>query len=69
MSLPFDITYNDKAKQDINSSLCEAVDCSFKATEKIDISAGKFGTISLYLCSKCIGIFQKQKKNDDFSIR
>ena len=33
--------------------LCEAADCYDAATEEIEISAGKFGTISLNLCHQC----------------
>ena len=65
MSLPFNIApNNDKEKQDINS-ICEALSCSSKATEKIEVKVGIYGTISLILCNKCINIFQKQQKNVD----
>jgi hypothetical protein len=34
--------------------ICEAVDCYEAATEAIVVSAGKFGTICLSLCYKCM---------------
>ena len=40
-----------------NNVICEAVECSEYATEIIDITAGKFGTLSLSLCKKCVGKF------------
>ena len=38
--------------------VCQAVDCEEKATHRIEITAGKFGTIVLSVCSKCVGKFQ-----------
>ncbi len=40
-----------------NKETCNAFGCSKGATEKIDVSAGTFGTISLSLCSLCIKKF------------
>jgi hypothetical protein len=33
--------------------ICEAVDCYQAATKSIITSAGKFGTLTLYLCHEC----------------
>lgn len=33
--------------------MCEAIDCYETATETIIVPAGKFGTITLYLCNEC----------------
>jgi hypothetical protein len=44
--------------KDVNKEICNAFGCSEKATEKINLSAGKFGEISLNLCDKCIKKFQ-----------
>ena len=33
--------------------ICEAVDCYDAATEEIEVSAGRFGTITLHLCHEC----------------
>lgn len=37
--------------------ICEAVDCYETATEKVEISAGKFGIITLDLCHECLPKF------------
>jgi hypothetical protein len=43
--------------------MCDVVDCYQSATETIVVSAGKFGTINLDLCSKCaMTKFQKTAK-------
>jgi hypothetical protein len=39
--------------------ICEAADCEQLATEQIDVSAGKFGTVKLFVCPKCVGKFQE----------
>ena len=44
--------------KDINKEICNAFGCSKNATEKIKVSAGTFGAISLNLCSTCIKKFQ-----------
>ena len=48
----------------IKNILCDAVSCYAKATEKISISAGKFGKIDLFVCDKCIEIFKGKSKVD-----
>ena len=50
---------NIKSKK-INKEICNAFGCSNYATEKINVSAGKFGTISLNLCNNCITLFKKE---------
>jgi len=40
-----------------NKIVCEAIDCLSFATKEIKVSAGKFGFITLNVCSKCIDIF------------
>ena len=47
------ITDNKIAKE-VNKQICEALDCSNKATDEISLNVGKFGTISLFLCKECI---------------
>jgi hypothetical protein len=37
---------------------CDAADCEGIGTNEIKINAGKFGTISLFVCTSCIGKFQ-----------
>lgn len=41
----------------IKNTICEAFECYENATEKIDLNAGKFGTISLLVCINCVGKF------------
>jgi hypothetical protein len=38
--------------------LCYRFGCSNKSSEKIKVSAGTFGTITLKLCNKCLDFFQ-----------
>jgi hypothetical protein len=41
------------------NKLCEAVDCSVEATEQIEVSAGKYGPISLFVCVNCKKFFEE----------
>jgi hypothetical protein len=43
--------------------ICEAINCSNQATEKINIDAGKLGIITFNLCSSCVKKFQLHKEN------
>jgi hypothetical protein len=43
--------------------ICEAVDCNDIGTERIDLSAGKFGVIELLVCSNCVLKFKEDEKN------
>lgn len=49
---------------------CNAINCFRKATESINVDAGKFGTISLLLCKSCLTIFdiknEKLNQSDCF---
>jgi hypothetical protein len=40
-----------------NKRICEAVDCECEATEQVEISAGKHGFITLFVCNNCISKF------------
>ena len=51
---------NNIISKEINKDICNAFGCSQDATEKINVSAGKFGTISLSLCNNCITLFKKE---------
>ncbi|WP_415311077.1 hypothetical protein [Candidatus Nitrosocosmicus sp. FF01] len=45
-------------EQRLNKNICcEAIFCDFEATEKISLSAGKFGTLEFFVCKKCIDKF------------
>jgi hypothetical protein len=43
-----------------HDKFCYAFGCSNEASEKINVSAGTFGTITLNLCTKCVKIFQER---------
>jgi hypothetical protein len=60
MSNNFPTTINNKKELDNKDirNICNAFDCSNRAIETIDVKAGKFGIISLSLCSICIRKFQ-----------
>ncbi len=45
-----------------NKENCNAFGCSKGATEKINVNAGIFGTISLSLCSMCVKKFSNGNK-------
>lgn len=52
----------DKLDNNLNRDIiCYAFGCQDKSTEKIKVSAGTFGTITLNLCSKCVNVFQESK--------
>ncbi len=44
-------------------NMCYRFGCSNRPSEKINVSAGTFGTITLKLCSKCVDFF----KNNNIS--
>ncbi|ALI36858.1 hypothetical protein NMY3_02668 [Candidatus Nitrosocosmicus oleophilus] len=46
--------------------ICNGFGCINKQTEKIEVRAGTFGTILLYLCDECITKFQPFQKNSGF---
>jgi len=37
---------------------CDGYGCDEKATREIKVDAGKFGTLTLFLCTNCIGKFE-----------
>ncbi len=43
-------------KPTIKRLICKAINCSLEATERIDVNAAKYGTISLNVFSRCISI-------------
>ena len=40
-----------------NNCICEAVECREQASQKIEVKVGNMGTVTLYLCSSCVGKF------------
>ena len=51
--------------KEINKEICNCFGCSNNATEKINVSAGTFGTISLDLCNNCVRKFVPIKDGED----
>jgi hypothetical protein len=47
-------TYDQLINQRIT---CNAVDCEEKGSIEIKVSAGKFGTLKLFVCPNCVGKF------------
>ena len=43
--------------KEINKEICNAFGCSDKATEEVNVDAGKFGTITLHICKNCSSKF------------
>jgi hypothetical protein len=52
---------SSKEGQKKNKNICDAFGCASEATEKLGVSAGKFGTITLSLCSRCVTIFKRSE--------
>jgi hypothetical protein len=46
--------------KETNKQICHGFGCQEKAIAKIDVSAGKYGTITLDLCDSCMKLFQKK---------
>lgn len=40
--------------------ICEAVNCSSKASVQIQVKAGQLGSISLSLCNDCVSKFKDE---------
>lgn len=47
--------------QDFDSNICEAIDCNAKAVQTLEVNAGIYGQIILFLCSSCIDKFKESK--------
>ena len=39
---------------------CDALNCNSEAVEKIQLSAGIYGTLLFNVCKNCIGIFKRE---------
>jgi transposase-like protein len=48
-------TYDQLLNQRI---ACNAVGCPEKGSIEIHVKAGKFGTVTLFVCPNCVGKFQ-----------
>lgn len=43
------------------NEICEAIDCNLKAIKKIEVNAGSYGKIPVFLCNKCIVKFSEER--------
>jgi hypothetical protein len=51
-----------------NKDICNAFGCSNHAEKEVNVNAGRFGIISLNVCSKCVDIFKNENVSDYKSI-
>lgn len=50
-----DQTYSQLVEERIK---CDAAGCDSAGVNEIKVKAGKFGTVTLYVCPNCVGKFQ-----------
>jgi hypothetical protein len=43
--------------------ICDSLSCEAEGTEQIEVSAGKHGSISLFLCKGCVSKFLEDDNN------
>ena len=46
-----------------DEKLCDAFSCDAKATEQIQVSAGRYGTIDILVCKSCVSKFLEDDYN------
>jgi hypothetical protein len=51
--------YTDSTAEQVNTQICDAANCKNKATEKIEVGAGKYGYLTLFVCRNCTSKFQE----------
>ncbi len=49
-----DETYDDLVRQRVK---CDAAGCEAAGINEIKVPAGRFGTVTLFVCENCVGIF------------
>lgn len=49
------------ASKDFDNSICEAIDCNAKAGKTIEVNAGTYGVLKIFLCTNCIDKFKEDK--------
>jgi hypothetical protein len=54
----FTDTTSSSAHESVCYNVCDGFGCNEKATREINVDAGKFGTLTLFLCADCIGKFE-----------
>ncbi len=52
---------NQDTTQQTTKVICNAFGCWDKATEKVNVEAGKFGLITLQVCKNCLSKFHKKQ--------
>jgi hypothetical protein len=50
-----DQTYSQLVEERIK---CDVAGCDEKGNNQLKVNAGKFGTVTLFVCSECIGKFR-----------
>jgi len=58
MSVTNTTPISEKIEKQYKSNCCDGYSCSEVATEKVNVSAGTFGNITLSLCSRCARLFE-----------
>jgi hypothetical protein len=57
---------NNIVQSDLNNDIvCEAIDCSSKATKMLTLKVGSKGTISLFLCENCKSLFSSSSHENN----
>jgi hypothetical protein len=48
----------DSSRDTQINKICDGFGCDEKATGKMNVDAGKFGTLTLFLCKNCVRKFK-----------
>ena len=48
-------------KYDFENKICEAIDCNAKAVRTVEVNAGTYGPMKIFLCKNCIDKFKERK--------
>jgi len=51
-------------QDEVSRKICEVVDCNNDATQKLEVSAGRYGTIEILVCKSCVSKFQEDGSID-----
>ncbi len=65
MSVTNTTPISEKIEKQYKSNCCDGFGCSEIATEKVNVSAGTFGIITLSLCSVCKNKFSREMKDEN----
>ncbi|WP_415311983.1 hypothetical protein [Candidatus Nitrosocosmicus sp. FF01] len=61
-------TENELVNNLHQDTTCDRFGCYNLPSEKFNVSAGTFGTITLNLCSKCVKVFQEGNSSSNRSV-